>query len=886
VLVVRGEPGIGKSALLEYAVSSATGFQIARATGVESEMELPFAGLHQLSAPMLGGLALLPVPQRDAMRAAFGMATGGTPDRFLIGLALLGLLSEASETAPVLCLVDDAQWLDKASTQALAFAARRLFAERVCLVLGARSLPDDMNGFPQLGVQGLSNSDAGALLASVLSAPLDERVRLRVIAEAHGNPLALLEWVRDAKLTGFGPTTLVPVAGQIEEGFRRQVGELPVRTQRFLTLAAAEPTGDPMLLWRAAGRLGVGAEDAAAAIDSGLVEIGARVSFRHPLVRSAAYRGTVVADRRAAHQALAEATDPALDPDRRAWHRAEAAAGPDEDVAVELERSASRARARGGLAAAAAFLERATELTADFGRRAARSLAAAQAQVQAGEFDAALRSLATAEVGQLDELGRAEVVSLRGRIAFASNSGREAPALFLDAARQFEPLDVARARDAYLESWAAALFAGRFAEDVGLYEVARAARSAPRPAGVPRPSDVMLDGFAVMVTEGLGEAAPLLRGAGQAFAESEITLEEGLRWGWAAAFTASMRWDEETWEAVLVRQLNAVREAGLLVHLPIYLNGIGIIVAWRGDLTTASSLIAEADAIAAATGTRFARYAAVLAASLQGSETEACQQIDAESASAESVGQGLGAQWCEFVSAVLYNGHGRYEEALAQARAASDQPPDLHVTTWALAELIEAATRTGEAKLAADAAERLSAATAAAGTDWAIGIDARSRALVSAGETADHLYATAIERLGRTRMRPELARAHLLYGEWLRREKRRVDARQHLRTAHEMLSGMGIGAFAERARRELAATGETVRKRTFGTTLGLTPQEAQIARLAADGRTNPEIGAQLFISAHTVQYHLSKVFTKVGVTSRKQLQESLAGRAASLKAAI
>jgi DNA-binding CsgD family transcriptional regulator/tetratricopeptide (TPR) repeat protein len=641
-----------------------------------------------------------------------------------------------------------------------------------------------------------------------------------------------------------------------------------------LTLAAAEPTGDPVLVWRAAGRLGVGREDASPAIESGLIEIGARVRFRHPLVRSAAYADASAADRRAAHQALAEATNPALDPDRRAWHRAQAVAGPDEDVARDLEHSATRAQARGGLAAAAAFLERAAALTPDAAQRAERSLVAAQAQLQAGEFAAALSSLAGAERGPLDELDRARIVLLRGQIALASNLAREAPALLLRAARQFEPLDVAVARDTYLDAWFAGLFAGQYAT-TELHEIARSARSAPGPPHVPRPSDVLLDGLAVLVTEGRVAAAPALREAARRFAEEEIASLGGLRWGWVAQIAPLMLWDEERWDAILARQLRSVREAGLLVHLPIWVNSMGILAAWRGDLGTAASLIAEADAIAAATGISFARYAAVFATSLQGGEAEARPQIDAEVTGLHKVGQGLGVQWCQFVSAVLYNGNGRYEEALPYAQRASEEAPELFFSMWALPELVEAALRSGKAKLAAEAVERLTEATAPGNTDWGVGIAARSQALVSQGERAERLYREAIERLTRTSFRPELARAHLLYGEWLRRQRHRGEARAQLRTAYEMLDAMGMKAFADRARRELAETGETVREHSVDTSTELTAQEAQVARLARDGLSNPEISARLFISARTVQYHLSKVFTKLDITSRAQLDRAL-----------
>jgi DNA-binding CsgD family transcriptional regulator len=889
VLVVQGEAGIGKSALLEYAVSSASGFEVVRATGVESEMELPFAGLHQLSARMLDGLALLPGPQRDAMRTALGLASGGLPDRFLIGLALLGLLSETSEKTPLLVVVDDAHWLDMASTQVLAFAARRLLAERVCLMLGARSVPDELNRFPRLVVHGLGDADAGALLASVLSAPLDERVGHRVIAEAHGNPLALLEWPHGLTAaeqgSGFPMPALRPLASRIEEGYRQRVAELPRPTRRFLTLAAAEPTGDAVLLWRAAVRLGVG-EDAAPAIDAGLIEVGATVQFRHPTARAATYGACSIDDRREAHRALAHATNAGVDPDRRAWHLALAAGGPDEDVAVELERSAVRAQARGGLAAAAAFMKRAVALSSDTSRRARRALAAAQASLEAGAFDEALGLLSTAKAETLDEVQLATTELLRGEIAFAASTGSAAPPLLLRAAKSFEPLDVVVARETYLDAWGAALFAGRLATDGGLVEVSRAAQAAPPPAGSPRPSDLLLDSLATLVTEGLAPAAHLLRDATRVFVDPATPAQRNFRWGWLTTIPAIVLWDEDSWHAISARQLQEDRDAGALARLPIDLSGWANVAVWRGDFGAAAVAIAEAESVTEATGARYRPIAAMLLAALRGREVDAAPLIESVVRDASAGGQGVVLQWAELVNAIMSNGLGRYEQATTSARRAAEEMPNLYVSGLALPELIEAAVRSARPELAHDALEHLAESTTAAGTAWGLGIRARSRALLSEGEVADGLYLEAIDLLGCTQMRPDLARAHLLYGEWLRREKRRADARQHLRQAHEQLSAMGMEAFAERARRELAATGERVRTRSVTTIVDLTAQETQIAQLAGEGRTNREIGTQLFISAHTVEYHLKKVFTKMDVTSRTQLQEGLARRSASMGAGV
>ncbi|HEY3651266.1 MAG TPA: AAA family ATPase [Streptosporangiaceae bacterium] len=880
-LVVRGEAGVGKSALLEYVAGAAADMRVARAVGVESEVELAFAGLHLLCGPMLDRLESLPGPQRDALGVAFGLREGAAPDRFLVGLAVLNLLAEVAGDRPLLCVVDDAQWLDTTSAQVLAFAARRLLAEPVGLIFAAREPGEQLRGLADLEVRGLAGQDARMLLQSVVPFRLDERVRDRILAETHGNPLALLELPRGLSLAqlagGFGLTGAQAVPGRIEESYRRRLGALPADTRLLLLVAAAEPIGDAVLVRAAAERLGIAASAAAAAEADRLVEIRQRVRFRHPLVRSAVYRSATLPDRRAAHLALAEETDRELDPDRRAWHLAAAAAGPDEQVAAELERSAGRAQARGGVAAAAAFLQRTVALTLEPGPRAGRALAAAYASLQAGAFDAALEMAAIAEAGPLDDLQRARVGLLRGQVSLFASVGSEAPALLLKAARQIEPLDGALARQTYLDAWTAAFFAGEFAQAGNLHEVSRAARSAPPPPDPPAPGDLLLDAFAVLVTDGRAAAAPMLRRVARVFAEEEIAVEEGLRWGWAAAIGPDVLWDVESWQSILLRQLQSAREAGLLGHLVLYVNAVGIFAAWCGQFATAASLVAEGDAIAEATGTRFAPHAAVLLAGLRGSEAEATRLIEVVTKGARAAGQGVGIQWCQWVSGILYNGLGRYEKALAEARQASEQAPELFLSAWALPELIEAASRTGQTRVAADALDRLAAATSISQTDWAQGIHARSRALLSDSETAETSYREAIERLGRTILRPDLARAHLLYGEWLRRESRRADARAQLRTAHDMFAAIGMEAFAERARRELAAAGETARQPTVEARDTLTPQEAQIAQLARGGLSNSEIAAQLFLSVRTVEWHLRKVFTKLEISSRLQLQRALPG---------
>ena len=878
VLVLRGEPGIGKTALLGYAAGRALSFRVIRAWGVESEMELAFAGLHQLCVPMLGRLEQLPRPQRDALAVAFGMREGQAPDRFLVGLAVLSLLAATAEDQPLACLVDDVQWLDRATVQCLAFAARRLLAEPIAMIFAARGPGDhhELAGLPGLTVTGLGDADARRLLASAVGGRLDAEVRDRIVAETGGNPLALLQLPR-----GLGPAELAggfwlpdprPLAGHIENSFHRQFRSLPRETQRLLLTAAAEPTGDVTLLWRAAGLQGIPGDAAADAEAAGLVELGGGVRFGHPLVRSAVYQAASAGDRRAAHRALAEATDPDADTDRRAWHLAHAAPQPDESVAAELERSAGRAQARGGLAAAAAFLERAAILTPDRAHRAARSLAAAQAKVQAGAFEAAGKLLGMAEAAPLEEFQRARVDLLRAQLAFAANRGNDAPPLLLKAAKRLEPIDVDLARETYLDALNAALFAGRLASPGGSsQEVSRVARTAPQPSHPPRAPDLLLDGFAAYFTEGYAAGAPILRRALGVF-DRETSVEVELRWLWLAGVAANHLWDYERWDRFSSRHVQLTREAGALSELPLALSQRAYVLFFAGELAAAASLVEEVQVTTEATGSNLAPYGALGLAAFRGREAAAAALASATKKEVAVRGEGIGIGITDWATAVLGNGLGRHDLALAAAEQASAYPADVSSANWGLVELIEAAARAGSPEHGTGAMRRLAESTSVSGTDWALGVEARSRALLSEGETAGSLYRDAIERLGRTPMRAELARAHLLYGEWLRRENRRIDAREQLRAAYQMLTAMGLDGFAERARRELLATGETVRKRTAETLTDLTAQEAQIAKLARDGHTNQEIGAQLFISARTVEWHLGNVFTKLGITSRKDLR--------------
>jgi DNA-binding CsgD family transcriptional regulator len=877
VLVVRGEAGVGKTALLHHCARQAAGFRVARIAGVEAEMELPFAGLHLLCAPMLGRLDGLPEPQRDALCVALGLSSGDAPDRFLVALAVLSLLSAVAEERPLLCLVDDAQWLDGASGKVLGFVARRLLAESVAIVLAVRE-PDrrhELEGLPELALGGLGEEDARALLARAIPGRLDGPVRDRIVAETRGNPLALLELPRGmspAELAGgFELPRAGDLPGQLEEHYLRRVGTLPETTRRLMLLAAADPVGDATLVWRAADGLGIGTSALVPAKEAALLDIGARVRFHHPLVRSAVYRSAPLEARREVHEALAEVSDPGADGDRRAWHRALAAAGPDEQVAAELEHSAGRAQTRGGLAAAAAFLERAATLTADPAQRARRALEAARAKHQAGAPEAALALLANAQAGPLDPLQRAQGQRLHAEITFTSNRGSDAPALLLSAARQLEALDVPLARETYLEALMAALFAGRLADGAAL-EIAEAARAAP-PAASPRAPDLLLDGLATMLVDGHRAAARLLTRAVQAFRREEAP---GFRWHWLAEEAAIETWDHESWRELAARELRLVREAGALTVLPLALSANIVALIFAGELAAAGSLLDEVKIVTEATGTQLAPYGALILAAWRGREGELRTLIDSTLEEVVPRGEGIGVSTAQWADALLHNGLGDYERASAAAQRVLETPRRLDATIgWVLPELVEAAARCDQPEIAHDALERLTDMTRAGGTDWAFGLEARSRALLSEGAPAEALYREAIERLGRTRIRGEHARAHLLYGEWLRRGGRRKDARDELRVAHRRFADMEMEAFAERARRELQATGATTRKRQAATRDELTPQEEQIARLARDGLTNSEIGGQLFLSPRTVEWHLRKVFAKLGISSRMGLHDAL-----------
>jgi DNA-binding CsgD family transcriptional regulator len=883
VLVVRGEAGIGKTALLDYLETSATGCRVARSAGVEAEMELAYAGLHQLCVPFADRLDRLPDPQRIALGTAFGLNVGEAPDRFLVGLAVLDLLADRAEQQPLVCLIDDAQWLDRVSAQTVAFVARRLLAERIVLVVAIREPSDELDfaGLPELTINGLTEADAGRLLDSVVKGPLDPRVRDRIIAETRGNPLALLELPRaltTAELAdGFEESDLVPLASRIEQGFLRRLSTLPDDTRRLLVAAAAEPLGDAALLWRAAGVLGLSANAAHAAETAGLIKFGPRVGFRHPLVRAAAYRSASPEERQEIHRALAEVTDAEVDPDRRAWHRAQATLAPDEGIAAELERSAARAQSRGGLLAAAALLERAARLTPDPARRAQRELAAAWRKRDGGALDAALTLLAAVDGGPADPLRAAEGQHLRGQIAVDQRHATQAARLLLDAARHLEPLDCDLARETYLDALGAAISSSM--TDDAARVVAAAARAAAPARGEPRAIDLILDALATRFVDGHAAAGPALARAFTKLRSIDYGAEDVGRLLWLGGrpftgYLATELWEFEAGRALAELQVQRARDAGALVQLQFALNVLAANELLAGRLTDAAALVEEDRMVADITGNPPVGYAATLLAALRGADEAASRLITAVRDEAWALGQGRIVNFADYASSVLNNGLGRHDVAVLAARGVFDRDVVGGYQMMAVSELAEAASRTGDTALVAAALQRMSERARVTPTDWALGIEARLRALLG-GEEADASYRESIEHLDRAGLRMELARGRLLYGEWLRRAGQRIKAREQLRAAHDMLSAMGVAAFAERARRELALLGDKALRRSVETTEELTAQEFHIARLARDGLSNAEIGTRLFLSPRTVEWHLGKVFTKLGVSSRRQLRSAV-----------
>ncbi len=879
VLVLRGEAGIGKSALLGDLAKNADDFCICRAGGVESEMELAYAGLQQLCGPITGHNAELATLHQNVLDQVFGLAEGAPPERFLVGIAALDLVAAAAKKQPVVWLIDDAQWIDQASMQAVGFVARRLLAERVLILVATRDVGDEneLAGLPELRISGVNTQDARRLFDSVVSGPTDPLVRDRIIAETRGNPLALLElpraWTTAELVEGLSGAAGIPLTGRLESAFAKRLRELPPDTQALLALAAAEPKGDPALLWSAAQRLGLDWSAAAPAERAGLLEVGQGVYFRHPLVRAAAYRGAPLEKRLEVHRTLAELSDPVRDADRRAWHWACSTVGHDEMIAAELERTAGRARSRGGLLAAAALLERAALLTPHGELRADRTLAAARAKRDAGAFESALRLLSVADTEPRSELRTALAEHLRGKIAFDQRRSSEAAELLLSAAQRIEPFAPRAARDMHLEALAAAVWAGGPGDRELVAKAAQAARASVSHEEPPRTADLVLDAIATRMTEGYAAATPALTAALDAIRNHGLGSDDADDLLWLtgnrlAGLIATEAWDHEAALALARRQVTVARESGALVQLQFALNFLANNVIVTGDLRSASALLEEERLLSAVTLVSPNRT--MLIDALRGDTKRTVPLIQAMIDTAAETGQGRVIFFARYTAAVLYNGLGRHADALAHARQVIESDA-LGFQTLAAGELAEAASREGDTELLSYMSAWMQVRAAATPTEWALGMSARMRALGADNADAEALYRESIVHFGKTQLRIELARSQLLYGEWLRRERRNLDARVELRAALRLFREFGAEAFACRAQIELEATGERIRPRAADTGSQLTPQESQVARLAAQGLTNREIAVRLFIGESTVEYHLVKVFRKLDVRSRTQL---------------
>jgi DNA-binding CsgD family transcriptional regulator/tetratricopeptide (TPR) repeat protein len=875
-LVVRGEPGIGKTTLLDHLAGRADGCRVVRIVAIQSEIELAYAALHQLCRPIMESLGKLPAPQRDALATIFGLGPGpgAVPNPFLAALATLSLLAEAAGDRPLLYLIDDAQWLDRESAQVLLFVARRLAAEPVGMVFGFRTTGADIGFDPleTLTLAGLGNPDAGALLSARAQGPIDPRALSRIVRETGGNPLAIIESARvltRAEITtGIVHSALPRQPGEVERGFGRRFAELPAETRQLLLVAAAEPYGEAWLVWGAAARLDLTLDMLGPAVAAGLCEGQTLVRFTHPLVRSAVYYGSSDDQRRTVHRALAAATGPDVDPDRHAWHLARAAQPGDEDAAAGLAAAAERLLARGGPATAATLLREAVDLTGRPELRGEWLLRVSRAELLAGDFGAAQAALAAARGTPLDDAGTVFADLLEAEIAFTADRGSRATPLLLRAADRLVPLDPELARDTYLGAFNAAMITGPISGGIGLGEVARRVAAAPLPAPAePRPHELLLDAMVALWSRGRAESADPARHALAAFRAEPADRPARPQWLWLACLMSIITWDDAAWQELSARQLDLARATGDLAELPLALTSRVFAHLFAGDLRAASLLAEEAHAVTEATGQQIGPYPALGLAAWSGAEGDLRALAGTNLGDARERGESSAAGLIHFSAALLHNGQGRFEEAYQAASAARAYYDDFDAgRIWAATELVEAAAATGRPDEARAELRLVEESAAASGTDWALGVAARTRGLLTGSEQD---YREAIERLRRTRCRPDLARAHLQLGEHLR-------ASGELRAAHGLFREMGMDGFAARAAKGLRSVGTTVRvKRNDGPAHGLTRQEDQIARLAGEGLSNPEIAGRLFLSPRTVEYHLHKVFVKLRISSRVQLPAAI-----------
>ena len=883
-LVILGDPGIGKTRLLEYAAQAAGGVRTVRIAGLESELRLGFAALHRMLVPFLDRVGLLPAPQRAALDSAFGLAAGPPADRFLVSMSVLTLVAEIAAEQPLIWLVDDAHWVDRESLGVFGFVGRRLQADSTGLLFCAREASPGLaalDGLPTLRLSGLEPAAARTLLAATVSEPLNARVAARIIDETGGNPLALRELAMHLtpdQLAGRSPLPpRLPVGRLLQGHFLGQARMLPPATGTWLLLASAASGDDPAALWRAAALLGLEPDVADPAVAQDIVSVDPRVAFRHPLIRSAVYDGARPGDRRRVHEALASIAGQDGNPDEAAWHRAAATVVPDEDVAAALERSAARAERRGGYVAQATFLARAAELTPDPRDRAVRLLTAAQAHLVAGD-GALAEAMLDVAAPRLAEAGlHVAAQRLRASIAVFFSRHKDAPGLLLDSVAAVDPPDAPLIRAMLFEALQAALVARQYTVGTTPVEVARAALQAPRdPALDATATGLLLDGFATRIAVGYPEAVPLLRAAVEAFSTSDQATPAGIPATILVQFAADDLWDDQGRRAIFLRAETVQRRHGALGALRVILAGLCTSELWAGRLAEAEARYFEAAEISALIGIPAPASTGVLL------DLRAWQGREAESralaATTEKWGEERGAPVLGFFAliglTVLELSLGRYAEALSWGlRIYDGDPPGFG--NRVLPEIVEAGARAGDHRAARAALDRLADRATASGTPWALGMLARSRALLAPNSGAEALYREAIAHLTRTSVRTELARAHLLYGEWLRRQKRRSQAGAQLRTAYRMLDGMGAAGFARRTRAELLAVGGHLPRPAELAGPDLTPQETQIARLAAAGVTNAEIATRLFVTTSTVEYHLSKVFRKLSISSRRQLAAAL-----------
>ncbi|MET0700347.1 MAG: AAA family ATPase [Mycobacterium sp.] len=881
VVVVRGEPGIGKTALLGDVATRHRDFRVIRINGAETEMELAYSGVQQLCDPLMEFSSRIPSPQRTALEVALGLRSGPVPDRLLVGLAVLTLVSEAGNDHAMMCLIDDAQWVDDASLKVLAIVARRLVADRVAMIFAARDREGAqvLPGFPELRLDGLSATEARNLLNDVFPGQIDERVRETVITEAGGSPLALLELHRaltpEELAGGYGLTTASSRLARIEQTYGRQIRELPSATRLLLLIAAAEPAGRPAWLWAAADLLGVGIATAAPAEGVKLVTANGGISFRHPLIRSVVYQHASLPDRRRVHAALASAIGDDDAREHRAWHRAQAAAAPDEDVAAELEYCAARAGARGGSAAAATFLATAASLTPEARHRTQRALSAAAAKLDAGAQEAAGQLLAMALQAPPDEFADARIELLRTQLALSTTPITDAPQLLLASAQRLAHFDATSARETYLQAVMAAVHAGRLATEQGnsAAAVAEIARTAPTAESITS-VDLLLDGLIVRLTEGFTAAAPLLRRAIDLYLREEAAGTADPRWHDTTHRVSLDLFDRETYSYLAGRQLESLRAAGALSVLPTALLTNASLLVTKARFDEAAVLLEEANGIVTATtGAPLPITGVHCHLEAYRGQEDRCQRIiKATIANGTARGAGSEIAGALHAQAVLLNGLGKYHEALSAAVSAAAYD-DIAMCGVALIELVEAASKCGEMSTATEATNRLLERTESSPTAYAAAVAARCAALVGHGDAAELLYRTAIARITECNdALVQLPRTHLLYGEWLQGEGRQNEAQEELRHAVEMFTVMGAEGFADRARRGLRATGAAVGNGSRRRSMDLTTQEFHIATLASDGHTSREIGSTLFLSRRTVEWHLGKIFAKLNVTSRRQLR--------------